>query len=156
METNKRIYDLTLEFQLNLAAASAYLSSNVDIGCLTKGDHELKMSHIPGNPETLRFDFVDNSWPLHRSEITLGKNPGEMEIKDMTNNDKYKSIQFPFPYTETLTPKRLVATIQTLFKVLEYTEIPATSDKKPDLERIKNIIYQAIEELGLKLKPRGL
>lgn len=144
-------------YTLDKVAESAFLSRDLDVSFLIDGDYTFKMTHVPGAPDQLRFILTDNE--KIRVAFTIKpdlQRTGEIHLSEDRSSPMYVTINFTFPYINIHTPKKLIATSQTLFKVLEYTEVPESNSKKPDIEGIKNVIYNAIEELGLKLKPRGL
>lgn len=102
--------------------------------------------------DKLSFRYTDNSKPyFYHQAVFKPDGRAYAEMKRFT--EKYKGLQYDFPYVTRTTPRRMVATAYDMFTVTEYTEVEESTTKYPDNEEVVNKIIEAVGEFGLKFLP---
>ena len=145
----KETKELTKEFsiytkiqeEIEYFASKAHLSQNVSLSSiltLLNNKNELIMWHDVSTNE-LKFMYTDNSKPYHYLEFNDDK------VVEKVFDDKNKCISFDFPLYEKIHPATLEATSFNMFCVFEYELQKEWKTKKPNILKIKNIIYETLK-----------
>jgi len=130
--------------EIRRIAKNTYYCSGISLKEFMNTKDDIKIYH----DTKLRFVFIDNSKPPFYYEM-LELEDGNYSVVYKEFRDRFKYLDFDYPYREDVTPARLIQDTVGLFGTGDYTYHEKTVITLPDYEKVEKLIYRVLEEFNI-------